>query len=129
MRRRGAGVQEQAQVVLEVLRRGRDETARRLLAAIDAKTSSVPKVTIDRYVRVLDSLEQKCAQARAMIGDMAVKAVQMLREEEQITITVLSFMEQMDAGVPDGIPEMNCAATSSGYSGPKVGHKDHRVNY
>lgn len=79
-----------------------------LLAAIDKGSVSVSDAEVRPYEQVLDRLELKCTQSRSMIGDMAVRSVELLEEQGLVGETNLTMMEAVDLAIPDGM-EMDCA--------------------
>lgn len=67
--------------------------------------------TIDRYDRALNHLEDKCGDDRRMLGDMAVRSVQLL-DEEGISSTALEVLTAADSSIPaDMVRQDSCSDT------------------
>jgi hypothetical protein len=77
------------------------------LATIDQGTNP-SATTVARYDRALDRAEPKCTQTRRTIGDMAVRSVELLRDNYGIRATTLEMIEAVDQSIPPG-ERMDCA--------------------
>lgn len=57
-------------------------------------------VTIIRFRYLLDSLEKKTANSKQQIGDMSVKAQEVLKEKYGKEVSLLELIEQTDKAIP-----------------------------
>ena len=80
-----------------------------LLAAIDKGSLNVSDPEVAPYERVLDRLEPKCTENRELIGDMAVRSLELLADEGVVSETTLTMMEAVDLSIPADLGEQPCA--------------------
>jgi hypothetical protein len=64
-----------------------------LLARIDSNERTPSTTVVRRYGRLLDRLDLRCTEERSMLGDMAVRATQLVNEESGNSVTVLEVLE------------------------------------
>jgi len=64
--------------------------------------------SIDAYRLVLDRLEPKCSEARRLIADQAVRAVQLLADEG-VQSNAFEMMEAADVAISSDLGQVECA--------------------
>ena len=67
------------------------------MALIDQRSAGAVVGRPSDYTVLLDSLTERCDQSRTHIGDMAVKAQQLIREEFQRDVTIRSVLLGLSA--------------------------------
>ena len=79
-----------------------------LLAQIDENGRTPSAAAVRRYGRLLDTLDSRCTDRRSMLGDMAVRATQLVKEDSGKTVKVLEVLEGMVEGTA-GLRSVECA--------------------
>jgi hypothetical protein len=83
------------------------------LVAIDRGTSVVATSEIRDYGTLLDSLARKCPEGRSFIGDIAVRATQLL-EERRVPFSVKRMLVAMDEAIPrEAAKQVKCTEVAS----------------
>ena len=103
--------------VLEEAEKPEDEVAWKL-AAIKTDNRNLPDSDplVYQFADFLDSLESKTEHSRTEIGDMVVKAWQILREEVNPDEDLLSVIRDLDASIPDDLDiKMNLPEVAAAY--------------
>ena len=70
---------------------------------------------IARYAKGLDSLEGKCNDERIQLSDYAVTAQQLLSKAGITDDSLLTILQDVDKGIPNGAPKMTCADVFAAY--------------
>ena len=73
-----------------------------LLAFIDTNQMTLPADLVRQYASLLNRLDARCEEERKLIGDQAVKATQILKEDKDVDLTVLQMLRAWDNAVPSG---------------------------
>jgi hypothetical protein len=95
----------------------KDEVAWKL-AVIKTDNRNLPDTDplVNLFVIHLDSLEVKTEQSRTEIGDMVVKAWQILQEEVNPDEDLLSVIKELDSSIPDDTEiKFNLAEIAAAY--------------
>ena len=79
-----------------------------LLARIDSNERTPSTTVVRRYGRLLDRLDLRCTDGRSMLGDMAVRATQLVKEDSGKTVKILEVLEVMVEGTV-GLRSVGCA--------------------
>jgi len=85
------------------------------LAAIDEATTVVSVGLIRQYASLLNRLDPKCKEDRTLVGDIAAKGVELLREEKGVRTSILKFLQAMDDSIPEEGASLNlsCAEVAA----------------
>lgn len=91
-----------------------------LLAAIDTDDARPDQETVDHYAAVLNRADAKCRQDRDLLGDMAARSWQLVRDAGG-DATVLEMLEATHEAVPAELAPMDCAEVMAGVVAVMVG--------
>jgi len=83
------------------------------IAALDAGSSTVSSQNVALIATTLDRLERKCTQPRGLIGDIAAKSSQLLRDKS-VQMPVANVLLAIDASIPEGI-ELDCTEVAAAF--------------
>ncbi len=81
-----------------------------LLAFIDTNQMTLPADLVRQYASLLNRLDARCEEERKLIGDKAVKATQILKEDKDVDLTVLQMLRAWDNAVPSGRDQGGCGS-------------------
>lgn len=81
-----------------------------MLASLDAGTSiDDDDPSIAQYASALDNLEDLCTESRSSISDFTVKSQELLKDDVGKEVSLSEVLNQVQASIPTGSPEMPCA--------------------
>ena len=78
-----------------------------LLAALDQGSMLVSQSLVQKYRRILDSIDPKCKETNKQIADFTVTGVRLLKEQKKIRMTNLKFLQAMDESLPEDAESLN----------------------
>jgi len=70
---------------------------------------------VSEYRIMLNSLKAKVINDEVEIGDIVVKAQEILREDHQINLSILKIMKDLDASIPEGVENLDLVEIASAY--------------